>query len=84
MGSRRTHLHTKALGHHEETARYLPDAQFQLGDSVRFEQKPVHVYGYIRGIDMFKRMFVYDVTFIDGDELRINEAFLHTWHATPI
>ena len=79
-----TDFHAKALKIREETARYYPDAQFQLGDSVRFEQKPVHVYGYIRAVDMFRGMFLYDVAFIDGDACRINEAHLHVWHTTPI
>lgn len=79
-----TDFHAKAMQRREETARYYLDAQFQLGDSVRFEQKPCHVYGYIRGVDIFKGMFLYDVAFIDGDTHRINEAFLHAWHTTPI
>lgn len=79
-----TQFHTKALERREETARHNPDAQFKLGDSVRFEQKPCHVYGYIRGVDIFKGMFIYVVAFIDGTSHRINEAFLHTWHTTPI
>ena len=75
---------TKAIERREETARCYPDAKFKLGDSVRFEQKPVHVYGYIRGVDMFGSMFLYDVAFIDGESHRINEAHLHVWHTTRI
>ena len=77
-------FHAKALKIREQTAHCYPDAQFQLGDSVRFEQKPCHVYGYIRGVDMFKGMFIYNVAFVDGDACRINEAHLHVWHTTPI
>ena len=78
-------FHAKAMQRREETARYYPDAQFQLGDSVRFEQKPCHVYGYIRDVDVWKgTQLIYTVAFIDGDTHRINEAFLHKWHTTPI
>ena len=79
-----TEFHTKALERREETARCYLDAQFKLGDSVRFEQKPTHVYGYIRGIDFWSGMFIYDVAFIDGTSHRINEAHIHVWHTTPI
>ena len=63
-------------------SRYYPDAQFQLGDSVRYEQKPCHIHGFIRDIDLWKgRQFLYTVDFIDGETRRINEAFLHPWNA---
>ena len=79
-----TQFHSKALERREETARHYPDARFQLGDSVRSEQKPVHVYGYIRSVDYWSGMVLYNVAFIDGTSQRINEAHLHDWHTTPI
>ena len=78
-------FHAEAMKRRAETARHYPDAQFQLGDSIRFEQKPVHIYGYIQDIDLWKgKQFLYTVAFIDGETRRINEAFLHVWHTTPI
>ena len=80
-----TDFHAEAMKRRAEIARHYPGAQFQLGDSVRFEQKPCHVYGYIRDVDVWKgKQFLYTVAFIDGDTRRINEAFLHRWHTTPI
>lgn len=80
-----TEFHAKAIERRLETARLNPDAQFKLGDSVRFEQKPVYVYGYIQDVEISKgKQFLYTVAFIDGTTHRINEAHLHTWHTTPI
>ena len=79
-----TEFHAKAIKHRQETARHYPDAKFKLGDSVRFEQKPMHIYGYVQNVDIFKGMFLYTVAFIDGDTQRINEAHLHQWNTTPI
>ena len=60
-------LHAKALKRKAETARHYPDAQFQLGDAVRYEQKPCYYRGFIRDIDIFKGMFIYTVAFIEGE-----------------
>lgn len=80
-----TEFHAKALDHRNTTAGFYPDAQFKLGDSVRFEQKACHIYGYVREVELWKGMFLYKVDFIDGVTLRaINEAHLHAWHTTPI
>ena len=61
-----TELHAKALKLRAETQRLYPDAKFQLGDAVRYEQKPCYYHGFISDIDIFKGMFLYTVAFIEG------------------
>ena len=60
-------LHAEALKLRTEAARHYPDAQFQLGDAVRYEQKPCCHHGFISDIDIFKGMFLYTVAFIEGE-----------------
>ena len=63
---------------------FYPNAKFEIGDTVRFEQKSLPTYGAVNDIDLFKGMFLYTVTFTDGDTERINEAHLHSWNAPRI
>jgi len=66
-------LHAEAMKIRKESERMYPDAKFQLGDAVRYEQRPCYYRGFIKEIDIFKGMFVYTVGFIAGETPIVSE-----------